>query len=237
MTDPCFGPEQWDEILRLDPSDPRRSHLDTCPRCQARLLVYQEFLEDVSSPPGADPGDAAANLRTAFEQELRSAALYRVSPGRERRDRTVPPERAARFRWPRLRLPWTLAAGVLVIGVLIAGLEIRSGRERIDVLRDLPERPSSVPSGGPDPISTREREGGAIELHWRRAPGADGYRVRLFGSDLADLVQLGPVVDTLYVLHRDEIPGQAGRTIGWQVAALAGGRPFATSRPGTVHIP
>jgi hypothetical protein len=235
MSDRCFELAELDEILRSDPSDSRRSHLETCPRCRARLLVYQEFQEDLSALPGADPGDAAIRLRAAFDQELRRAARPEgfVESGRP----ATPLERVARLRWPRLRVAWAFASVALVMVILYAGLEIRHGRQSPDVLRDLPERASPEALSGPDPISTGEGSSGLVELRWRRARGAEGYRVRLFGPDLADLAQLGPVADTVLVLRREDVPGQTGRTIGWQVAALRGGLPFAMSRPGTVRVP
>lgn len=228
MTDRCFEPEELGGILQLDAGDPRRHHIDTCPRCQSRLIVYREFLEDTSVPEGARRGEAAARLRAAFQAEVTPT----LSTRRER-----PPTESwwARMFRPALRPAWA-GVGVLAIA-LVAYTGYRAYREAAapDLLRGAgPRRGAGITL-----YPARTQADGALVLRWGAFAGADAYRVRVLGIDLADLATLGPVADTSIVVRSDQLPKGLphGSAVGWQVDALAAGQIIATSPTGTAQLP
>ncbi len=230
----CYELDDLESLLALDPDDPRRGHLERCPRCRARLLVYEEFIGDRSVPPGADTSDAAVRLRWAFDEE------------RDRRIESGAPRRSpwawlsARLRPRALRPAWALAAILIAAGALYAGLELRATREAPDLLRRQPA--PGLSSRSPARIELRVPSigpGGAVTLRWHPFPQADSYRVHLMDADLADFARLGPVADTTLFLSPDAMPGgiHSGAVVGWEVAALRAGQEIARSGVSTIRLP
>jgi len=235
-SDRCLSIEELDGILGLDPAHPRRRHLESCPRCSARLLVYREFIEDLSPAPGSDTRDAAVRLRQAFDEELDRGQIREGAVAR-------PASSWTRWSWwlrPRTLQPaWALGVVLLVAGAFYAGLHYRSTREESDLLRTTP--PTGVVSerGRIDLLTPRVGPGGEVEMRWHAVPNADSYQVRLVGADLADLAHFGPVPDARLSLRPDQIPRNlsSGEVIGWEVVALRSGQEIARSPVSTLRIP
>jgi len=232
-SDRCLSVEELDGVLGLDSAHPRRRHLESCPRCGARLLVYREFIEDLSPAPGSDTRDAAVRLRQAFDEELGRG------PIREGAGARPASLRAGWFRSLTMKPAWALGVVLLVAGAYYAGLHYRSTREASDLLRSTPP-PGAVPDGGRiELLAPRIVPGGEIEMRWNAVPNADSYRVRLIGADLADLAHFEPVPDTWLSLRPDQIPRNlsSGEVIGWEVVALRAGQEIARSPVSTIRIP
>jgi hypothetical protein len=234
--DRCFSIEEMDGILGLDPTHPRRRHLESCPRCSARLLVYKEFIEDLSPAPGSDTRDAAVRLRQAFDEELGRRQMREGTEARPTSSWT------GRFWWlrPRTIQPaWALAAVLFVAGALYAGSHYRSTRGDSDLLRSTPPSGAVSDRGTVELMAPRIGPGGEIEMRWHAVPNADAYRVRLVGADLADLAHFEPIPDTRLSLRRDQIPRSlsAGDVIGWEVVAMRAGQEIARSPVSTIRIP
>jgi hypothetical protein len=244
MTAHCHEPDELAILATLPEGDSRRRHLDRCPRCRALSMSYSEFLHDRSLPEGADPADAEARLTRTFrgEQARRKAAN---SDGRASFPGSVLPRSGRSFHWllPSWRRPaFALAVVVMLAGTAYLGWEWTLHGHGPDVLRGGSPSPS-VGSPGPSRQTTwllpveRDPAGHPV-LRWRSQPGADGYQVRLFGSDLSDFARIGPQVDTVLVLDPRILPPGAPSTgeIGWQVVAQRQGRPLAASPPAAVLL-
>ena len=74
MTERCHPLESLAVIGQLAPGDPRRAHLDDCPRCRARLVAYRAFMVgDLPTDLGLDPsilGAARSQLDAAVAREI-----------------------------------------------------------------------------------------------------------------------------------------------------------------------
>ena len=55
MSDRCITPE---ELAELSADDPRRGHVDGCPRCQAVMKSFVAFMDPADIPGAADLADA-----------------------------------------------------------------------------------------------------------------------------------------------------------------------------------
>jgi hypothetical protein len=244
MNTRCFDQDEIADVLDLEPGDPRRRHLEECPRCQALAMVFTEFMRDRSVPPGSDLEDANAQLLTAFEKEQGKEQSVGLAPEGMPASRGVVQHRTP---WAQI-LPWLHAAGrrpvlaaavvVLVAGTVYVSIERHSGSERPDVLRGAPPAPSTAAATSARLLPVEMDPAGNRVLRWRRVLGADAYQVRFFGADLSDFARIGPLADTLLVLSPGVLPAGsvAGATAGWQVVALQGGCELGVSPPGTVQL-
>lgn len=233
MTDRCFEVEELGEILQLNAADPRRLHIDACPRCQSRLLVYREFVEDSTVPEGARLQDAAARLGRAFQGEVAPPRSARLPKSRSTLSRLMDSLWA-----PALKPAW-VGAGVLVMAfVAYTGYQAYWNSKAPDVLRGAGPG-GSMRSGSVVLRPARVGPDGTITLSWGSVTGADTYRVRLLSSALADLATFGPLPDTSLAVAAEHLPRglPAGTLVGWQVEALASGEVLATSPTGTLPLP
>ncbi|MCB9513646.1 MAG: hypothetical protein H6694_04950 [Candidatus Latescibacteria bacterium] len=96
MADSCPTVEVLADLAALPADDPRRRHVQDCPRCRARLLDYQDFLAGGAPVSAASLEDALDRLDAA----LRDAT---ADPGPAPRSRAAKRCRCARSgarRWP-----------------------------------------------------------------------------------------------------------------------------------------
>ncbi len=218
---------------RLPEDDPRRRHLDACPRCRTLHVRHQQFIAPPAHLPAAELRDAEDRLAEFLAREVApdDATGHVLDPGRVRHERA------------RTRGPWGwfgapavafAAAALVVAGVLLVqrpgGLEHASG-----VLR-------GQASGGPDSGMVRmaptTRAGGRVELRWRAVQGADRYEVRLYSPELRALAVLGTARETVLVLAPGAVAGAAsGDTLLWRVAALRGEARIARTDLGILRLP
>lgn len=244
MTTRCHEPAELAILAALPEGDPRRRHLAECPRCQALLMSYSEFLHDSSLPEGADLASAESRLTQAFVTEQVHRRTARAQ------DRAGSPESALPrigrpVRWPLRfgrRFAFATAVVVMLAGTAYLGWERMMRDHGPDVLRGGSPSPTAGSPGSSRqttwllPVS-RDPAGRPV-LRWRRQPEADGYQVRLFGPDLSDVARIGPQADTVLVLREGVLPPGSPLTgeIGWQVIALQQGRAFVTSPPALVRL-
>jgi hypothetical protein len=236
MKSACIATEDLATILDLPPDAPERHHLETCPRCMARLATYMEFILDSSVPPGADSKEAGKSLRIAFQTAMDHAPTEAV-----RSRRPLRPERTWSFPW-RLRpvRAFAAAAAVLIVAVgLYAGITYVRGDHEVDVLRG-----RSVPDGGAmgeriTLLEPRAEGADAIRLRWDAASGITSYEVVVFGADLQDLARFPLLKETNCLVRKADLrPGPApGAVIGWQVIAYRDGAAALRSPVGALRIP
>ena len=220
----CVPEEALGDVLALPASDPRRAHLDTCPRCRALVLSYEAFL----SP---DPEHAA--LYGAAEKQALDAERERLlgtpsgdagpAAGRRRGE----PTGTATAWWtplfaPRLRPAWALAA-VAVVATLVVllprGRDAELGRE----VRGLADRPLALA----EPVF----DAGSVRLAWRGAAGAERYEVRFFSAALEPVASVDAGADTTVSVTAERLPAAFGRgeLVLYRVVALLDGDELAVS--------
>jgi hypothetical protein len=229
LKESCIDVEQIASVLELPADDPRRRHVDSCPRCRNIARSYAAFMR-VETPPEANPEAARERLaqvilgmaRETGVSETASRSTYDVG------------RKAARWGW---WLRWRRGAGPLVAAAVITLLAIllwQDHRTEPPVLRN--ERPA-----GEATLSLRPAEavaGGGVRLTWSRAQGADRYQVRVFNSELDEVYRHAAIADTAVVINLSKIPIPPGSPgLVWRVEAFRGDDIVAVSPPGSIPLP
>lgn len=231
MTERCFAVEELAEVHELVAGDPRLQHLETCPRCRARLAEYRRFLAPGPAPADANLGDAERRLADALEREAGArpnagATLRPATPGGLR----------ALFGAPAWRPALGVAAALLLVSVIYLAVERPFGRGDRVILRG-----ESHPGAkdGFELALPRPGQAGTLDLRWTPVAGADAYEVRIFDAGLTAVARLTPVSGTSVTLrHADLPPGIESHTsLIWRVAALRAGDEIALSSVGTLQAP
>ena len=226
MTNHCVDVEQIEGLLALSDDDPRRRHLDECPRCKAVLTSYLAFIE-ANTAAGADPDAAEARLAGYLE------TVTGFSPSR--RAETVAGNDGFVSKLTRalfLRPAWA-AAALVVVAAGILWWSPWSQPER--VLRDTPQ---GVPGAGIplDLHAPQIQPGNFILLTWEPLEGAEEYQVRLYGEDLAEIVRFQPTEAPSLSLDRSKLPEETPAVVLWRVAALQDGDEIGISEPAPLQI-
>jgi len=238
VVDRCPPAESLPDIALLplgdEQEDSRRRHLERCPRCQARLADYRDFMAGTAPCP---PRDLQAALAT-LDADLREAvAGEAVAAEATRPDRARPRVRSLHpgFAHPLARTAFALAALFLILVALDALPDRPQRREiRLRAGEDRPAAGTALGLEAPRPLSD-----GGLELSWRALPGADAYRLRLLAPDLGLLAERDCGSATWIRLTAAELAEAraAGAILVWQVEARAGGDPLAVSPPATFALP
>lgn len=224
MNPDCPPLESIQKLLALDPDDPRRRHLEECPRCHARLISFRAFMEVSPVPEGARLEEARSRLSEAVRRE----AVATQPIGRSRPFGDL---------WARLSRPiWRPALGLasllLAIAVLVH-VGDRTPRAPIPTLRG-----GEVLREVERPVSTVMPDG-SLDLRWRATEGADNYRLHFYSTDLTEILTLESGADTSMVLPRTRVGqlGAGGSTVYWRAEALRGGDRIALTQPLPVLLP
>ncbi len=217
----CLTPEELARLAALDmpaaDRAPLEDHLASCSRCSAERAMLESFESAVESA-----GERAPLAAITTELERRRAARWPAAPARKW---------SLALRW--LSLPtmntWALVAASLLM--VVAGsfyLEslrqpgLSPGTGERQVLRSL--RVEAVSPSG-------ELSRPPQQFEWTTFEGAERYRVmvrdvdgiRLWSSETeASRLALSPEVRALLL---------PGKTLTWEVEALAGGSILAASGP------
>lgn len=218
MKTTCPPVESIADLLELPHHDPRRAHLDACPRCRARAAAFVSFMS-ASDIPGADPGKAQAHLGDVLDAAIGHPPSATRASSRPREGTSV-----SRFRrWlaalgaPALRPVFAAAALLVTAGVIWFA---QPSREADRVLRG--------PVGGAAMASPEGLEarpvGSDVWLTWRSVAGADGYEIVIYAPDLSVLARLGPMADTTVAVSAENLSAVApGTTLSWKVVVLEQG--------------
>jgi hypothetical protein len=176
MESVCYRPEELAEILDLDDSDPRRSHLGSCPRCRARLATYEEFRSAPPAVTGPQLDDALSRLGHSMDEEIWGEAAPRPKP-------RVVRSRPSWLSWPRFPIlrPALVLAAVLLVVVIVDSVR-QQPSERGIVLR-------TEKTVGDDFEVDPPRLGtdGSLEVRWSPVTGADSYRVLFLSAKLEEI--------------------------------------------------
>lgn len=229
----CVAEEDLGDTLALPESDPRRTHLETCPRCRALVVSYRQFLEpggDESNAYGTSEARALDRFRERLtgEAPAAAAAAPSASRGREPRDRE---SWWSKLFAPPLRPAW----GVLAVLVVIAGVWIGP--------RLAPPEPTSALRGNPEAVLTLSepvrRADGGVNLEWHAVPDADRYELRFFSTDLVEIGRRDLGDTTRVDLLNSDLPQtyHAGNIVLYRIVALKGGDEIEASSPGSLQKP
>ena len=200
MTDErCIEVKELAEVLACGPDDPRRRHLDGCPRCLALAASFEGFMAGREDQSGL-----------ATEELARmDQALAREMVG----------ERESR-RWPR----WLVAvpAAAAVLAFFFASPWERSPLPDPTVMRG-EVQPDTLLATHP----VRQGEHGEALLSWEPSALADSYVVELLGEDLGFLTQV-TVGDTLLEASPESVR-EAELARYWRVIGFKEGDPVVRS--------
>lgn len=217
----CIEPEEIATVLGLPPDDSRRRHLEECPRCASRLLLYQRFLS-AAEAPGADSEGADLKLEAAMRE-----AIYGAAASAEPAPPSLARRRSRANAW---RPVWAAAAALIVIAAALwwrpwspDRTMLRSGEEGTGVRAVRLLEPERL-------------DHGAIRLSWRSLNGADGYVIRIRDLDLEEIARFGPLPDTTFVLQRSMLPPGTGSPVLWRVIALRSGDEIGRSGPASLEL-
>lgn len=224
MNRECPPLEEFEELAALEMADPRRVHLENCPRCRARLTAFRSFMEMKPLPVGVRMDDARRHLTEAIRREAASPLQWTL-PRR-------PSTSWFRFARPIWRPVVGFASALLVVGIFLQVTRDR-GADYPPVLRDVgtPQAARALPVGA-------VLDNGSIQLRWRSIPAAEGYRVLFYGVDLAELLRLEAGSDTTLNVPYEQVArlGAPGSSVFWRVAALQNGDAVSLSPPATLAL-
>lgn len=232
MSDHCFDWAEFDDLLDLDPSDPRQQHLAECPLCRARLSAYRAFLAKTPLAVDSRQEEAEDHLER-FIAEQRSGeepvAKHGASAGEGTKQRAKILQLFRPMRWA---LPVAAAAAILAVLIVRGPLQEaeRSAQHRLRSA-DTTEVSLAALRGsatlGPDQT---------IVFRWPTWPGADSYQIQLFTPKLEEIARFTAGGDTLLKIRSVEIPAEMGPIL-WRVQALREGDEIAHSAPEALDLP
>jgi hypothetical protein len=227
----CIAEDALGEVLLLPAGDPRRAHVESCPRCRALVVSYQGFVE-----PAAEDAAIYGGAERRRLDETRERMFAGTAPGTggtaPASRRIVPAPRApwwSRAFAPALRPAWALAAVAVVVGaVVLWPRPVLRGPEPI--VRGTADRPLALTE--PAPL----RNGG-VRLAWRPFPGAQRYEVRFYSTALSALGRFDAGSDTGASLTLGDLPAayRSRELILYRVAAMLGQDELALSATGSLQ--
>lgn len=223
MKQGCPPLESFAQVLLLHPGDPRRAHLEDCPRCSARRIALQSFLTMEPLPEGIDLDEARKRLSLAVRRQAAEAEFA---------GRRKPATLRGLLLLPRWKPALGLAAALVLGTILIRSTLDRRTDSEILLRGDGATEQALVllpPVAGSD---------GSIVLSWRKAPGAETYLVMIYGPDLAEIARFETGSDTTLALPPARLSGLGprGTVIFWRVATLQHGDQVSLSAPGTLRL-
>ena len=193
MKQRCHTPEEITALAELEPGDPRRAHVDACPRCQAVLLSFREFLAAEPLPEGARPKQASKHLERVLQREILG------SPSPEAASEAAgnpagPTRRSWREHLAGLLRPPVLAPA-LAGAVVVLAILLFPGRTPTEPAPQYRGSSSeTTPAGTGDAhdfiatATTALADGGWL-LEWRLSSETDRAVVILYAADLSELVR------------------------------------------------
>ncbi len=170
----CLEVADLAEALAAPPDDPRRRHIEQCPRCGALARQYRDFMGESRPNARLEPAEVA-RLDQAMARARQRTAIVRK------------PSAAGRTRW------WVAVPAVAaVLAIMILVPARRTPGPDPTVMRGRVE-PDTVLTVNP----ARINEQGNIVLGWLATAAADSFVVEILAADLTVLatVSAGPGTD------------------------------------------
>lgn len=217
MSERCFEIEELARIAKLPADDPGRAHLTSCPRCRARLTVYEDFMRAEMDAEMANPQDADERLAATLQKEIFGAEELPVKARRHSRDMVWWQQLRDLFTKPALRPVWGVVAAVLVVlAVREIAFPDRVPESGQRVLRGTDERVSQYVTA-----NVRFQTDGQVIFSWAANPESDRCEIAFYGTDLAEIGLLDGGPGTELRTSGDELPVKAGQAaVFWRVIYL-----------------
>jgi len=234
MNNNCHPIEELAEIAELKADDPGRRHFDACPRCQARLETYEEFMraEGECDPDQLDK--AVDRLGAQLDHEIFGAD----SSTQEKHDPAEQNRSIIPFQSPYFRSALALAACLLLFFAL-DGIWDRTGQDSPEPDNILLRSEGSGPLAGTVTLDEPHYlADGGIELKWQPHTDADTYLVKILNAQLDEVARLPAGTDTSLRIGNARLhellpsPG----SYAWVVFALSEGDEVARSQPSSFRF-
>jgi len=220
---PCLAPDELDGITDLAPSDPKRLHAATCPRCSALVASYARF-----TTPG--PEADATHVDAADTQLTQFLAREIGIPAPQA---PTAPASSARKRHSLLdslfnlvRRPAFALGAIAAVTLAVTFWPRPATHLPTDTVR------GDAPSA---PIVVREArlDAAGLRVTWSPVAGADAYEVRIYSAELTELARLNANGDTVLTVSPSALPFTPvpGQPLLVRVEARAGGAVIATAPP------
>ncbi len=220
----CPRIEELADIADLVADDPRRRHVEKCPRCRSRLSTCREFLAGRGECEAGQLDRALDSLGTDLDREIFGKDVRPVAP-------TSPPR--LRWRSPFVRGGLAVAASILLFFALDGAREtIGPGEIRLRSDRPDPETGELVLE------ATLPLADGGLEFNWRPLAGADGYRLEILDARLEPLAALPVTPGHSLALSADQLREILPESCDfvWVVVALRGEDTILRSAPATFSL-
>jgi hypothetical protein len=215
---PCIDPSELEGVIGLPDDHPVRQHARACPRCASLLESFRLYLEPGPDARAAHVAEADASLARAIERMTGTGAPARAA---------ARPSRSW-FGWltgPGLRPALAVAALVLIAGGALVWTRLRSPDEGIMLRGGQPGAAREIT------VTEARLDEVGLTLAWHEWPGADGYTLRFYSSDLDELGHLTVARRNTLVLRRGQLPfaPEGGDVVLVRVQALRDGDVVASS--------
>jgi len=225
MSDRCLDPHDLAALAAVPRGDPRRAHVDRCPRCEAALHSYRDFVDPGELPPEANAEQASRKLEATLQREIlaEDAAPQAV---RGRATGHAPGGWMRRLRWPVLA-PALVGAAALVLVVLTGQNESLTGGGG-----GLRGGQAASASETAEPISARVQalRGAELLLEWDLPAAADQSVIVFFAGDLSELDrQTVAAGQSLRLPVESERAAPLAPARYWRVIAISDGEEIARS--------
>lgn len=217
MNGECVRIEHMADIELLPPEDPRRGHLESCPRCRAAYAAYRDFM--APPPPGLDTEDARARLEAVLEREM-AVPTSKVAG-------SIAPRNAARW------VGWTAAAAAVVVVAGVLWMRPQTMRPQdAPVLRGPTARTTLALAS---PVVT----GDGVTLAWTAEPAATAYEVVFYDASMREVLRVpaGPVTELALTRAMLGERAAAGTDLAWRVIAIDAAGEMGRSSIGTFAAP
>jgi len=239
MSERCSPIEELERMAGLPADDPRRQHLDRCPRCRSLLKACRAFETEPDSATAGQNRDLDARLAAAVDGAIFGQSVSRAIPVEDSRP---PLPGGRRFGWWRdlsfgrsaLRIAAVAAAVVLI---LLGVQQTRSPH--------LPGTEESLLRGG----GQFERDAWEAQARlipdawifsWSPVRDADAYRLVLYDADVVEVTHfLATGSDSGLNVSPADLPASAGgsRVVFWRVIAFRRADEIARSRLQSLPLP
>lgn len=238
MNESCIQIDDLARVVALPEGDPGRRHLDNCSRCQSLADMLREFAVSEERP-------AEAGLEQVDDRQITTisditavpvtpAAIAKPSHPRESAPAPVPSPARRRRLWFEFTGRQLVGAAMALLVVNTVGMVIWRAKT--------PAKPElTFPSSGAPGFFTQsvEEMPGVVVLKWSKVRRATAYRVIFRDPSLRVLGGLAPTGTTYFRLESWTLPTglKHGRTVGWEVEALAGNDLLMVSSTRALRVP
>ncbi|MBM3287242.1 MAG: hypothetical protein FJY88_07835 [Candidatus Eisenbacteria bacterium] len=228
MKPSCYSLEELVVAAEQPRGEPRREHLETCPRCRAALTAYRDFMDERDRLPAeARAAECSGRLQEILEAQILGEPVTRSAPDARRAGglRAGDGRRArqwlARLFVQAWRPAWIVAAASLVLAIIFIPRALHREGERGPSMRGPDMRDPASPGQVMLVSEARVLAGGDLEFAWAPTEGVDRFDVRFFDKGMDEVARRDAGRATSLRLSAAERTEIRGAHL-WQVVGLRG---------------